>query len=493
MFLKIINKIKDIGLSSIIAILIILSGLIFGLMVFQTPKQQYAFPSAQGYGAFTSGGRGGVVYHVRTLEDKNELGSLRYAIEQKGPRTIVFDISGIIDLKSPLVIKNGDLTIAGQTAPGDGICIRNYPVSIEADNIIIRYIRFRLGDKSNGTALTAKNRHDIILDHCSFSWASIDNVALYNNRNLTMQWCIISEALNTGNANNGMGATLGGYSSTYHHNLFASNRTNNPNFYKASHANKLDLETVDFRNNVLYNWGSSSISGAESGSYNIVNNYFKFGPATQIASRSQIMEVTNVGRYGIAYVNGNYVYINPLQTNDNWMGVYPNMDYIRTSTNPILTRSEFYHEPVLTHSAERAFENVLAHAGASYKRDFVDNRIVKDVNTYMSGSTSNTGLITSPKDVGDYPKYNSDVPVVDSDSDGIPDDWEFNHNLNPYDTGDAKNLTESGYTYLEVYLNSLVGDITKQQNVKSLPTFDSIRLLVQKTANKIKKHETIEP
>ncbi len=488
MFLKIINKIKDIGLSSIIAIAIILAGLIFGLMVFQTPKRHYAFPAAEGYGAFTSGGRGGVVYHVRTLEDNDQLGSLRYAINQKGPRTIVFDISGIINLKSPLIIKNGDLTIAGQTAPGDGICIKNYPVSIEADNIIIRFIRFRLGSQVNGSALTAKNRHDIILDHCSFSWASVDNVTLYNNRNLTMQWCIISEALNTGNENNGLGATLGGYSSSYHHNLFASNRSNNPTFYKASHANMLDLETIDFRNNVLYNWGSSSINGAESGSYNIVNNYFKFGPATQIASRSQIMEIANVGRYGIVYVNGNYVYTNPLQTNDNWMGVYPNMDYIRTSTNPILTRSEFTHDPVTTHTAERAFENVLTYAGASYKRDFVDNRITKDVRSYISGTKNSPGLITSPNDVGGYPKYNSDIPVVDSDSDGIPDDWEFNHNLNPYDTGDGKNMDKSGYTNLEVYLNSLVENIALQQNKKALPNFDTLKMLVQATANKIKKH-----
>lgn len=488
MFLRILNAVKNIGLTSIIVSAIILAVVIFSFLVFQTPKQTYAFPSAQGYGAFTTGGRGGVVYHVRTLEDNNELGSLRYAINQKGPRTIVFDISGIIELKSPLVIQNEDLTIAGQTAPGDGICIKDFPVVVDADNVIIRFLRFRLGDKNNGSALTIKNRHDIMIDHCSLSWSSVDNVNLYNNRKLTMQWCIISEALNGARAQNGVGATLGGYSASYHHNLFASNRTSNPNFYKSKHNNLLDLETIDFRNNVLYNWGTSSINGAETGTYNIVNNYFKFGPATQIPSRSQILEISNVGKNGIVYVNGNYVHTNPLQTNDNWMGVYPNMDYIKTSKNPSLTRFEFDHEPVTTHSAERAYKNVLEYAGASYKRDFVDNRIAQAVETYVSGASSSNGLISSPKEVGDYPEYKSDVAKLDSDGDGIPDDWEFSHNLNPYDAGDGKSMTKNGYTNLEIYLNSLVEDLTKRQNSRPWPTFDLIKMLVQQTANKFKKH-----
>lgn len=487
MFLKILNAIKNIGLSSIIGITLVLALLIFSVLVFQTPRQIYAFPSAEGYGAFVSGGRSGVVYHVRTLEDTNELGSLRYAISQSGPRTIVFDISGIIELKSPLTINNGDLTIAGQTAPGDGICIKNHPVIINADNIIIRFIRFRPGDQSKGNALEVKNRHDIIIDHCSISWAAIDNVTSYNNRKLTMQWCIISEALNKG-INNGLGATLGGYSSSYHHNLFASNKTNNPKFYKSTHTNLLDLESVDFRNNVLYNWGTSSINGAESGTYNIVNNYFKFGPATQIPSRSQILELASTAKKGIAYVSGNYVHTNPLQTNDNWMGVYPNMDYIKTSKNPVLTRNEFDHEPVTNHTASQAYKNVLAYAGASDKRDFVDNRITQAVETYISGTSNNKGLVHSPEDVGGYPEYKTDIPNIDSDGDGIPDDWEFSHNLNPYDGGDGKSMTKSGYTNLEIYLNEIVADLVKKQNQRSIPTIDTLKMLVQATANKYKKH-----
>jgi len=488
MIFKILNAIKNIGLSSIITLGIVLAGLFLGLLVWQTTKQTYAFPSAEGYGAFTTGGRGGVVYHVRTLEDHGQLGSLRYAIEQKGPRTIVFDIAGIIELKSPLVIKNPDLTIAGQTAPGEGICIKNYPVIVDADNIIMRFMRFRLGDVTqDGSSLVVKNRHDVIIDHCSMSWAPVDNVALYNNQNLTMQWCIISEALNASTLK-GTGATLGGYSSSYHHNLFASNRKNNPTFYKSQYTNSLDIENIDFRNNVLYNWATSSIDGAESGTYNIVNNYFKFGPATDIPSRSQILEVEKITKFGIVYVSGNYVHTNPLQTNDNWMGVYPNMDYIKTSKNPLLTRNEFEHEPVTTHSSDRAYKNVLEFAGASLNRDYIDNRITQSVETYVSGTVTGNGIIATPDDVGGYPTYKFDAPVVDSDGDGIPDDWEFSHNLNPYDTGDGKSMTKTGYTNLEIYLNSLVANIVTRQNKGALPTIDMLKLFVQDIANKIKKY-----
>lgn len=483
MFLRILNAIKNIGLTSIIVSALILAIILFSILVLQTPKQQYAFPSAEGYGAFTAGGRGGVVYHIRTLDDTGELGSLRYAVNQKGARTIVFDVSGIIELSSPLIIKENNLTIAGQTAPGDGICIKDFPVIIDADNIVIRFLRFRPGDKSNNSALIVKNRHDIMIDHCSLSWAN-NNIELYNNRKLTMQWCIISEALNKG-----IGATLGGYSASYHHNLFASNSSNNPAFYHNNFTNNMiDLETVDFRNNILYNWETSSINGSESGTYNIVDNYFKFGPATNIPSRSQIIEITSTtNKKGIIYVNGNYVHTNPLQTNDNWMGVYPNLDYMKTSKNPILTRFEFNHEPVSTHSASGAYKKVLEYAGASYKRDFVDNRISQAVETFISGATNSNGLISSPKDVGDYPKYNSDTELLDSDGDGIPDNWEFNHNLNPYDAGDGKSMTKSGYTNLEIYLNSLVENITKRQNTGCKPNLDTLKLLVQKTANKFKK------
>ena len=478
--LKILNSIKNISLSSIFISALILVLIVLGVMVLRTPKQIYAFPSAEGYGAFASGGRGGAVYHVRTLKDTNEQGTLRYALTQKGARNIVFDVGGIIDLKSPITVQHGDLTIAGQTAPGSGICIKGAPIVINADNVIIRFVRFRLG--TNGNALLIKNRHDIIIDHCSLSWAGLDNITLYNNRDLTMQWCIISEAL--ANGGRGLGATLGGYSATYHHNLFANNKESNPAFYKSKYVSKIDLDTVDFRNNLLYNWGTSSIEGSESGNYNIVNNYLKFGPATNIPARSQIISIDNVRKDGFVYVNGNYVHTNPLQTNDNWMGVYPNTEYITTSKNPTLTRFEFFHQPVTTQKAEKIYTNILEYAGASFPRDLVDRRITESVDTYIP--TKGDGLIYEPSDVGGYPGYYTAQPAVDSDGDGVSDEWEYKHNMNPYEASDGRITTKSGYTNLELYLNSLVDGIITKQTPKSMPTWDTVRIMIQKFVNKIK-------
>ena len=180
-----------------IGLLVLSLGLFLTVMVNFLPKTNFAFPGAEGFGAYITGGRGGAVYHVTTLADTNKPGSLRFAVNQKGVRTIVFDVSGLISLKSPLVIKHGDLTIAGQSSPGTGICIRNYPVVIDADNVIIRYMRFRLGDVSNNYAISAENRKGIMIDHCSISWATRQNVNFTGNAIMTMQWCIISEALNS--------------------------------------------------------------------------------------------------------------------------------------------------------------------------------------------------------------------------------------------------------------------------------------------------------
>ncbi len=481
--LKILNSIKNIGLSSIIFIALIVCSIFFGILVFTTSKQQYAFPSAQGYGAFTTGGRGGVVYHVRTLKDTNELGSLRYAINQKGARTIVFDVTGNIELQSPLEITNGDLTIAGQTAPGKGICITNHPIIISADNIIMRFIKVRLGN--DGTSLIVKNRHDIIIDHCSFSWARGSNVELFNNRNLTMQWCIIAESLYYG-SNTGIGARLGGYNATYHHNLFASNRTDNPHFVQSNNSKLIHLDTIDFRNNILFNWATSTINGS-TGTYNIVNNYYRPGPATNIPSRSQIILMQDKDREDIAYVTGNFIESYPLQSNDNWMAVQPNTEYIKTSKNTLLTRFEFEHDPVTTQMPSTAFKNILEYSGASLNRDNADTRIALFVDTYISDTKSGNGIISTMEDVGGFENFKMLPPVLDSDGDGISDDWEINNGLNPYDAGDGKLLAENGYTNLENYLNSLVQNIVSKQNTLSLPNLDLVKIYAQNLANKIKK------
>ena len=480
---KILNSIKNIGLSSILTIVTLLICVILGLLIVKTTRQQYAFPSAQGYGAFTSGGRGGVVYHVRTLKDTNELGSLRYAVNQKGARTILFDVSGNIQLNSPLEIKHGNLTIAGQTAPGNGIYITNHPVIINADNVILRYIRIRLGNE--GSALIVKNRNDIMIDHCSFSWAKDSNVEIYNNRNLTMQWCIISEALYNG-LNSGYGAKLGGFNATYHHNLFASNKTHNPYFIPSSKKTLFGIETIDFRNNILFNWGNSTINGT-TGSYNIVNNYYRPGPATNIPSRSQIISMENSKGKDIAFVTGNYIESYPLQSNDNWMAVQPNVEYIKTSKNDLLTRFEFAHDPVTTQMPSTAFKNIIKYAGASINRDQADKRIALFAESYISTTKTGNGIISNINDAGGFEKYQIKPPIIDSDGDGMSDEWELANNFNPYDAGDGKLVAENGYTNLENYLNSLTKEITEKQNKMSIPNIDMLKLFIQKVVNLIKK------
>ena len=465
-------------------------------MVNFLPKTNFAFPGAEGFGAYISGGRGGSVYHVTTLADTNKPGSLRFAVNQKGVRTIVFDVSGLISLKSPLVIKNGDLTIAGQSSPGTGICIRNYPVVIDADNVIIRYMRFRLGDVLNNYAISTENRKGIMIDHCSISWATRQNVNLTGNALMTMQWCIISEALNsTKYGINGGGARLGGLSSSFHHNLFVSNARKNPAFIDLSLSSKSTVQIVDFRNNVIVNWQDNSSEGYVRGAFNVVNNYYKFGPATNIASKGQIIRtfpndfrLTPEPKRPFVFVDGNYVYNNPLNTNDNWMGVYPSNSYITDGKNPILSWRSFFHAPVTLHTAERAYINVLKYAGASKRRDDIDKRLVSSVitNKYVYSN----GIINSPQQGGGY-KYGAYKGLKDTDLDGIPDYWEKSKGLDPQKRvdGQFKSKTDSAYTNLEMYLNSSVEEITKNQNSNPRLSKDLFWLSMLKFVNYVKRNE----
>ncbi len=465
-------------------------------MVTYLPKTRFAFPGAEGFGGYISGGRGGEVYHVTTLQDNNKPGSLRYAVNQKGVRTIVFDISGVISLKSPLVIKNGDLTLAGQSAPGIGICIKNYPVVINADNIIIRYLRFRLGDVSNNYALSVENRRGIMIDHCSISWATRHNVNLAGNVLMTMQWCIISEALSaTKFGDNGKGARLGGLSASFHHNLFVSNAKNNPYFVENKLKSKSAFQIVDFRNNVIVNWRDGSSEGYIRGAFNIVNNYYKFGPATSLQTRGQIIrlfpedyQLLPPPKRPFIFVDGNYVYNNPLNTNDNWMAVYPSKSYITEHKNPVLSWRSFFHAPVTLHTAERAYINVLKYAGASKQRDDVDKRLVSSVIT-DSYAYSN-GMLTSPSQGGGY-KYGVYKGLKDTDGDGIPDYWEKAKGLDPKKRidGQLRSKIDNEYTNLEMYLNSLVADITRKQNSSARPSKDLFWLSMLKFVNYVKREE----
>jgi len=414
--------------------------------------QSLAFPSAEGFGQYATGGRGGQVYTVTNLNDEGE-GSLRKGILKDGARIIVFAVSGTIDLKKKLDINKGDLSILGQTAPGDGITLKGYPVTIKADNVIIRYLRFRMGDinKAEGDALGCGNTQNVIIDHCSISWATDENGSFYDNKNFTLQWCIISEALNNSvhhKGAHGYGGIWGGVKASFHHNLIACNNSRNPRFSGSSTTLNSENEFVDFRNNVIYNWGENSIYGGEKGTYNIVNNYFKYGPATTSSKLNRIVNPT--APYGSFYVNGNFMYGYDNISKNNWDGGVQCENPEATK----LTSEVNFDNNVETFIATEAFDQVLEKAGASNIRDNVDTRIILNV---KEGTVSyKNGIIDSQEDVGGWPILKSEIPKPDSDEDGIPDFWEIKNNLNSK-INDANLYTlDNNYTNIEVYCNSLV-------------------------------------
>lgn len=440
-----------------------------------------AFPGAEGFGMYTTGGRGGKVYHVTNLLDDGKEGSLRYAVNQKGARTIVFDVSGIIELNSQLSISNGDITIAGQTAPGDGICLKNYNMYVGADNVIIRFLRFRLGtDKPDADgsqdrdAIWGRNRSNIILDHCSMSWCTDECASFYGNKNFTMQWCLIAESLRGSlhpKGYHGYGGIWGGQGASFHHNMLANNDSRNPRLCGSRYTNQPDLEMVDLRNNVVYNWGSTNSGYAgEGGNYNFVNNYYKSGPATNSSIKYRIFEVyaddgsnsQPKGTYGHFYVSGNYM--NEKGANWDWNGMDINNGNLSTlSKDMVRANTEFKHTAVTTHTAENAFKKVCALAGASLKRDAVDARIANEAltgkNTYVGSVLGGLGIIDKTSDVGGWPTYKSTTKPTDTDGDGMPDAWENANGLNANDATDGATVSANGYTNLENYMNSLVCEI----------------------------------
>jgi hypothetical protein len=448
------------------------------------PERLAAFPGAEGHGKYVTGGRGGRVIYVTNLNDDNNPGSLRHAINQTGPRIILFKVSGTILLKSILNINNGDVTIAGQTAPGDGITLRDYTVYVNADNVIIRFLRFRMGDVTNqvNDAIWGRNRKDIILDHCSMSWATDEVSSFYDNENFTMQWCILSESLRNSvhdKGQHGYGGIWGGRKASFHHNILAHHDSRNPRFCGSRYSNKPDEELVDFRNNTIYNWGGNTAYAAEGGRYNLVNNYYKAGPAS--SNRGRILQPyadngsnnQPRGTYGRFYITGNITTASAANTNNNWGGVNMHSTFNThapgTTINDIRSETEFNKGEITTHSAEIGYEKVLAYAGASLKRDAVDIRIVHDVSTgtatFTSGGNGSTnGLIDTQNAVGGWPELFATQAPLDSDDDGMPDEWEIANGLNPYDGSDAQLLTVDGkYPNIEVYINSLVKDITKNK------------------------------
>ena len=475
-----------------------------GTMSAQAP----AFPGAEGFGRYTTGGRGGKIIHVTNLNDSGT-GSLRWALSQSGAKTIVFDVGGYIDLKSELKVSS-NTTIAGQTAPGDGITLRYYTLSLNGcDNVIIRFIRCRrsqVKDVNDGADATwGRNRKNIIIDHCSFSW-SIDEVAsFYDNKDFTMQWCNITEALaNAGHSKkaHSYGGIWGGKNASFHHNFIAHVQNRAPRFNgarynwngydKEKYENSIQAERVDFRNCVMYNWGDGNgcYGGPGGGYINMVNNYYKAGPGTKNKTRVtqvSVSDASNGGKNpfpGYAsryYINGNYVTAASTPENYDWKGViFDNGLYTSNGEKYIADPNHYYGEnqtyvqntngvdcirlkldepiesgEVTTHNAQTAFDKVVRFGGASYMRDECDIRYAEEAEngttTFKGAIAKRAGIldvINDPEGTEDpttasypYLRGKQQETGFDTDGDGMPNDWEVANGLDPNNPNDAKETT----------------------------------------------------
>ncbi len=485
--------------------------------------QAPAFPGAEGHGRYATGGRGGTVVHVTNLNDSGT-GSFRSAVSSKN-RIVVFDVAGVIALQSDITIKD-NVTILGQTAPYPGITLRYFTVRPGANNVI-RFIRIRRGqekDINDGADATwQRNKKDIILDHCSFSW-SIDEVAsFYDNNNFTMQWCTIGESLvdaGHGKGPHGYGGIWGGKLASFHHNMILHVANRSPRFNGARYnwtgytdntlysqynwKNAVQAENVDFRNCVIYN-ANGCYGGPGGGQINMVGNYFKSGPGATI-DRLTTVSIGNSGNasgyqiyWGMTsryYLENNMIDGNeagwskmrydtdvPQQngtyyTNDPNHYYGSNLTYTKVNGKdclPIQLDNAAPTGEITTHLAATAFEKVLSYGGASLYRDEVDERYMTEARnktaTYMGSATRKKGLIDVVADCNGYTETNFPTGKreagFDTDNDGIPNDWEEANGLNPNSAADGKTKTldsKGYYTNLEVYANSLVEDIMKAGN-----------------------------
>lgn len=449
---------------------------VFSLNELKGQTNILAFPGADGFGKFTTGGRGGKVYIVTNLNDSGP-GSLREAVEASGPRIVVFEVSGNIKLRSRLNIEDSNITIAGQTAPGEGITLQNYPLRlIEKENIIIRFIRVRLGDLPGLENDASEGRFckNIIIDHCSFSWGTDEGASFYANENFTLQWSIISEGLNNSvhkKGEHGYGGLFGGKNASFHHNLIAhfTLRTpafDNPAIY-LSDENILKFRgVVDFRNNAIYNYRDRASSNGPEGTFNLINNYYKPGPSS--LSDSYFLKPTGEGwDYGKFYVNGNILENKSQVNSDNWKGVRLEDAAL---TEKFLESTKLYSPLAadvysFNRTALESFGKILDIAGASYFRDPVDTRIIQETKTgtytYKGSKGSTGGIIDSQNDVGGWPVLKSLPAPKDTDRDGMPDAWELENGLNPNSADNNGYKLSSSYTNIEVYINSLVKHISE--------------------------------
>lgn len=468
-----------------------------------------AFPGAEGFGRYVTGGRGGNVYHVTSLADDGSEGTLRWALGKSGVKTIVFDVSGTIHLQSSLDISIGNVTIAGQTAPGDGICVADYPVSIKANNVIVRYMRFRLGNKNvlaNGAdgwdGFGGFDQQDLMIDHCSVSWSIDECLSVLGNKNTTVQWCLVAQSLvNSGHSKgaHGYGGNWGGSGASFHHNLIAHHGSRTPRLGPRP-TTQLD-ERMDMRNNVIYNFGGNGCYGGEGMNVNIVNNYYKPGPGSPTDKKGY--RIAGIGirtnkyvntypayapalhLWGKYYVTGNYNSKYTQLNQDNWTyGIINQIDasgcdgtFTQETKDSIKLAEPIDYILTTTHSAADAYDRVLDFAGASLHRDSFDELMVSDTRngkaTY-TGSGLSKGFVNSqddnkPADAeaswSAWPTLASKEAPKDTDGDGMPDEWELANALDPTNPNDGKTIGADGYSNLENYINSLVADITTAQNM----------------------------
>lgn len=466
-----------------------------------------AFPGAEGGGAYSFGGRGGKVIVVTSLEDRGP-GTFREACETGGARIVVFNVSGIIHLKTPVIVRAPYITIEGQSAPGDGVCIAGETVWLNTHDVVIRYMRFRRGETNVGRrddAIGGNPVGNIMIDHVSASWGLDENMSMYRHMyndstgsqeqklgtvNITIQNSIFSESLDT--YNHAFGSTLGGENCTFMRNMWADNTGRNPSVGWNG--------TFNFVNNVVFNWMHRSSDGGDyRAMYNFINNYYKPGPVTtKTAPVGHRFLKPESGRsklktkvYGRAYVNGNIMEGYPEITKNNWAGgVQVEEEKDAGEYTDFIKVNEPLPMPKITIvSAQDAYAYVVKNAGATLpKRDAVDARIAEQVRTGKITYKENVplpttqfehrklpidsykmGIITDPIQVGGYPEYKG-TPYKDSDNDGMPDDYEIKHGLNPKNAADASKYTKSGYTNIEEYLNSLVPMANVQPEVSKTNT-----------------------